>query len=326
MPIVSIIIPIYNVQEYLIGCLQSVCNQTFKDVEIICVDDGSTDESGSLLESYAQQDKRIRIVHQKNKGSSSARNIGLDLARGKYIAFCDSDDYWHPCFLEYLLPFFDKCDADVVTCKLIHTCKKYSSDFKNLSQFKPSVFVSETPMIDFLRISKIQTGVHIKIYRKEALGQLRFVEGICYDDVPFTTMLMLQIKKIVVTNYPMYFYYDNPNSIMRTSFTLDKVESYVKLIRHISTEIKQKAPQYFNDIRKNILNKRFKMMVNQAIRKQTNINSRIILFDSIQKYVKELYDEGLISYAGLKPQHRIALYCLLKCKTSHLARIIMTIF
>ena len=83
MPIVSIIIPIYNVQEYLIGCLQSVCNQTFKDVEIICVDDGSTDESGSLLESYAQQDKRIRIVHQKNKGSSSARNIGLDLARGK---------------------------------------------------------------------------------------------------------------------------------------------------------------------------------------------------------------------------------------------------
>ena len=326
MPIVSVIVPIYNVQEYLIGCLESISNQTIKDIEIICVNDGSTDESGSLLETFALKDNRIRVVHQKNKGPGSARNVGLDMAKGEYIAFCDSDDYWHPCFLEKLLPLFNQYNADVVGAKLIHTSEKYKLQFKDLSFFKSKIFVSETPMVDFLRITKIPTGIHMKVYKRTVIDKLRFVPHNHYDDVAFTTLLMLQIRKIIITNYPLYFYYDNPDSIMRTSFTLNKVESYVKLIRHISSEIKQKEPQYFNLIRKNLLNKRFKMMVNQAIKKQSNINSRIILFDSIQKHVKELYAEGLISYEGLKPKHRLALYCLLNCKTSNLARIVMTIF
>lgn len=326
MPIVSVIVPIYNVQEYLIGCLESISNQTIKDIEIICVNDGSTDESGSLLETFALKDNRIRVVHQKNKGPGSARNVGLDMAKGEYIAFCDSDDYWHPCFLEKLLPLFNQYNADVVGAKLIHTCEKHKLQFKDLSLFKPKIFVSETPMVDFLRITKIPTGIHMKVYKRAVIDKLRFVPHNHYDDVAFTTLLMLQIRKIIITNYPLYFYYDNPDSIMRTSFTLNKVESYVKLIRHISIEIKQKESQYFNLIRKNLLNKRFKMMVNQAIKKQSNINSRIILFDSIQKHVKELYAEGLISYEGLKPKHRLALYCLLNCKTSNLARIVMTIF
>ena len=101
-PLISVIVPIYNVEEYLSGCLESILSQNFSDFEIICIDDGSTDESGSILEMYASKDSRIRTVHQENKGLSSARNVGLDMARGEYIAFCDSDDYYHPDFLKKL--------------------------------------------------------------------------------------------------------------------------------------------------------------------------------------------------------------------------------
>lgn len=324
-PLVSVIVPIYNVADLLGGCLDSILNQTYQNFEIICVDDGATDNSGQIADSYAQKDKRITVIHQQNKGLSGARNSGLVVAKGEYVTFCDSDDYYHPLFLEKMMSFILQENADVVTCSLIHTKEKNTGKYDDLSSFVPTVRICDNPIMDFLNTSCIPTGVHIKLYRREALGDLQFVDGIYFEDIPFTTLLMMQVKKVVSTNYPLYYYYTNPNSIMRTSFNVKKVMSYIRLIQHISEKTAQIRPELSELVRKKVLNRRFKMMVNQAIRKQKNKTERITLFNEIQKQVKPLFEKGIISYDGLKPHHRLTLFLLLKCKTSHPARWVMTL-
>ena len=324
-PVISIIVPIYNVEEFIADCLESILAQTFKDFEVICVDDGSTDKSGLVAESYAAKDSRITVIHQENKGLSGARNTGMDLARGQYLAFCDSDDYYHPDFLEKLFNIIEETKADVVCCKLVPTKEKYTGIFPNLKQINLDTEITNNPIMTFLTTNKIPTGVCVKLYRKDSLKELRFLEGIYFEDVPFTTSLMMCIQKVVMTNLPMYYYYTNPNSIMRTSFTREKVESYIRLIRHIANETTLRQPELTPLIRKKILNGRFKMMINQAIRKQKSKKERQYLFDKIQKSVISLFKEGIISYAGLKPRHRLALFLLIHCKTATPARLIMTI-
>ncbi len=324
-PVISVIVPIYNVQSFLSGCLESLMAQTFHDIEIICVDDGATDESGSIAESYADKDSRITVIHQENKGLSGARNTGIDKARGKYIAFCDSDDYLHPDFLKRLYDTIENTEADVACCKLISTKEKYKGDFPDLEKIKVNVEITNDPIMTFLTTKNIPTGVCVKLYRQSVIKDMRFIEGIYFEDVPFTTGLMMRVKKVAITNLPMYYYYTNPSSIMRTSFTEQKVESYVHLIRYIARDTENLRPDLIPVVRKKVLNGRFKMMVNQAIRKQKNISVRKHLFDKIQRVVIPLFQEGIISYAGLKLRHRITLFLLLHCKTSAPARWVMTL-
>lgn len=322
-PKISIIVPVYNVQEYLAGCLESILAQTFQDFEVICVDDGSTDESGSIAEEYAQKESRIHVIHQKNKGLSGARNTGLDKAKGKYVAFCDSDDYYHPEFLERMHEALETSGADVAGCQLMPTKQKYTGHFPSFKDKTVPVQIFNHPIKTFLSTDKIRTGVHIKLYRRSSLSDLKFIEGIYFEDVPFTTVLMMEIKQFALINLPLYYYYKNPNSIMRTSFNLRKVESYVRLIRHIADYTAQHHPDLQTAVRKNILNKRFKMMINQAIRKQKDVTKRHELFDAIQKEVILLFNQGIISYHGLKPRHRLTLFLLLHAKTSRPAECVM---
>lgn len=129
MPKVSVIIPVYNTEKYLKECLDSVINQTLTDIEIICIDDGSFDNSLAILQEYAQKDTRIRILKQKNKGAGAARNMGLNIATGKYLAFLDSDDFFYKDFCKKMYNKAKETDADIVVCKAM--------EFNNLTK-KPS--------------------------------------------------------------------------------------------------------------------------------------------------------------------------------------------
>ena len=115
-PIISIIVPVYNVESYLERCINSILNQTFKNFELILVDDGSTDKSGEICDSFAGYDKRIRVIHKKNGGLSSARNVGLDVSIGKYIGFVDSDDWIDEFMYEKLYRNMIKTKSDIVIC------------------------------------------------------------------------------------------------------------------------------------------------------------------------------------------------------------------
>lgn len=326
LPKISIIVPVFNVEKYLPGCLNSLLAQTMTDFEVICVNDGSTDGCGKILDDYVQKDDRFISVHQQNKGLSGARNTGLNFAKGEYVYFLDSDDYLHPDALKTLYEIAEKENVDMVTGELIHTTELYHPIETRIDINSLKTIRFDETFYNFLNRKEIKTSVCTRLCKRSLLKNIRFIEGIYFEDVPFTTLLMEQASNLVVTNAPIYYYYHNPDSIMRTSFTPQKVKSYQILIEYIYNYIMKHRPEAIFDVRKKILNKRFKMMVNQAVRKQKDKQKRKELFDVIQPVVQELYDGGFISYDGLKIHHKIELYLLLNTKSSTLPRLFMSLF
>ena len=313
-PFVSIIVPIYNVEPYLRGCLDSLLNQTFKDFEVIMVDDGATDSSGAIADEYAQKDKRFSVIHQKNKGLSGARNTGLKVAKGSYISFLDSDDYFHPDFLNLMMQVAQNEQTDVVFCNLAHTSSLYQkmqaglklTDFKLTRYFKP--------FTDFLKEKSLITQVCVKLYKKSVLGDLTFKEGIYFEDVLFTTLFMGRAKNAVHINAPLYYYYTNPTSIMHTAFNEKKVMSYITVIDEIYAYTQKNHPSHLKSVQQEILNKRVKMTMNQALRKQKDKEKCLQLFQLMSSEFKRLYENNIISFEGLKLKHKVALLLLMKGK------------
>lgn len=207
---VSIIVPVYNVEKYLSFCLDSLVNQTFKDIEIICVNDGSTDNSAEVLEHYAGFDKRIKIINKENGGLSSARNAGLDAATGKYIAFVDSDDFVSHFLVERAYNFVQKKNADFAAFGFDYvvgnSLKLYESGFS----FPKSLVgkcVYETDLNENF-YTKIHPTAWCKFYSAKLIqnNNLRFCEDIIFEDLPFAAEVYLSANRMVYTNLPLYYY------------------------------------------------------------------------------------------------------------------------
>lgn len=207
---VSIIVPVYNVEKYLSFCLDSLVNQTFKDIEIICVNDGSTDNSTEVLEHYAGFDKRIKIINKENGGLSSARNAGLDAASGKYIAFVDSDDFVSHFLVERAYNFVQKKNADFAAFGFDYvvgnSLKLYESGFS----FPKSLVgkcVYETDLNENF-YTKIHPTAWCKFYSAKLIqnNNLRFCEDIIFEDLPFAAEVYLSANRMVYTNLPLYYY------------------------------------------------------------------------------------------------------------------------
>lgn len=311
-PFVSVIVPVYNVENYLRGCLDSLLNQTLQNFEVILVDDGSTDSSGKIADEYAKKHKNFKVIHQENKGLSGARNTGLKKAKGTYVFFLDSDDYIHPDFINLMSQTAENEQADLIVAKLQHTQELYHKIPAGLKLKDIKIKRFYRPFEDYLKHKELVSNVCVKFHKREALGDLKFKEGIYFEDALFTTLFMGQAKSAVVLDAPLYYYYSNPNSIMRSEFNEKKVLSYVTVIQDIYTYTLIYQPSFLKKVRKDILNKRVKMTMNQAVRKQKEISECLHLFEVMALSFKDLYDKGIISYDGLKLKHRIALALLLK--------------
>lgn len=209
----SIIVPVYNVEKYLERCLNSLINQTLKEIEIICVNDGSTDNSLQILEKFAGQDKRIRIINQKNKGLSGARNTGIKLVQGEYFGFLDSDDWVDLDYFEKLYKRAKECDADISL-----------GDFIRKGKFKHKIRLKLNKEEEFVGDNDKFYGsqfyhfpcVWNKIYRTKKFNDLRFIEGIYFEDGPYTIQALHRANKIVTCCDTYLYYFVNPNSIVRT--------------------------------------------------------------------------------------------------------------
>lgn len=211
---VSIIIPVYNVEEYLKQCLDSVVNQTLKEIEIICVNDGSIDGSLQILEEYAQKDKRIKIITEKNGGLGAARNTGMEYATGEYIGFVDSDDWIDLTMYEKLYKNAKSQNSDIVMCP-IHlfddTAKKlrYNHPYYTLECFNEDfdnrVFNHDDTK-DFL--FKISVTAWNKIYKKKFLDEInaKFPEGLIFEDNPFFHKVYLNANNVSLIRDFLYFY------------------------------------------------------------------------------------------------------------------------
>lgn len=210
---ISVIIPVYGVEKYLDRCVSSVVNQTFKNLEIILVDDGSPDNCPDMCDSWAQIDSRIKVIHQKNKGLSAARNTGLDVATGQYITFVDSDDWIIEDTYEFCLSFFEKYkDVDVVQYDLRRV---YSTNKINISRKeKFNVYKGKT-ILEFYLQSSTLTGSYAVwrcLFRASLARKYRFREGKINEDIDYKYKVLRDCRLMIDTNQIKYCYWQEGNS------------------------------------------------------------------------------------------------------------------
>ena len=225
MATISIIIPVYNTAQYVAECLDSVLAQSFKDIEIVCVNDGSTDNSVAILKKYQKKDKRIKVITQKNKGLSGARNAGLKAATGKWVCFLDSDDILPPKALEVLYGGVQKTGCQIVASRVL------SRVFEQKS-VKPQ-YTIHNGLRDFVRDPKIFSSACNKLYEAKLFCTQRFKEGMLFEDWPVMTILFGRVDKYATTDVPCYIYRQNNASITRSSFSVKKIDGYVQGVRMV---------------------------------------------------------------------------------------------
>lgn len=232
-PLISVIIPVYNVEKYVDRCIDSVCKQTYTNLEIIIVDDGSTDNSGVLCENWQKKDDRIIVLHKSNSGLSGARNVGIDISKGEYIAFVDSDDYLLPNMYEELLNLLRKSHADIAHCDFRCTNEELPE-----SQDKTEILMSSDEA--FLYCAEHNKwSVWCNLYSAYVWEHIRFAEGRYFQDAMSFTEVAAKQYTWVFTTAKYYIYNVSNVSITRCERTekhlLDGVELFRRLEKYVST-------------------------------------------------------------------------------------------
>ena len=219
---ISIIVPIYKVEQYLERCVSSIRAQSHRNLEIILVDDGSPDGCGRMIDGYALEDNRIRVVHKPNGGLSDARNAGIDLATADYVGFIDSDDFIHPDMFSDLWRLARKHDADIVQCSFRTTTADTpadpggAGDEKVIGGREAMEYIYTPYGVDYVMVCD-------KLYRKKLFDDVRFPKSKIHEDEFTTWKLLLGSERVVVTGRKYYNYYQSPNSIIRSGFRPDKL-------------------------------------------------------------------------------------------------------
>ena len=229
--LISVIVPIYNVDIYLKKCLESIINQSYKNIEIILIDDGSTDKSSIICDEYKEIDSRIMVLHKNNGGLSSARNVGLEKATGSYIVFVDSDDYLEYNMIELLKKNIDKYKSDISACNFYNV----KNGVRSSKEFSEKEFVlTNKDKFDYTcnEYSCMLLYAWNKLYKKEIFDNIRFPEGKLYEYIYILTDLLDKAKKVSFITKPLYSYVYRSNSLGK-SFNLkhfDRIDAYDKAI------------------------------------------------------------------------------------------------
>lgn len=215
MPEISIIVPVYNVAQYLHKCVDSILAQTFQNFELILVDDGSPDESGRICDDYAQQDNRVYVIHKSNGGLSSARNAGIEVAKAPYLAFVDSDDYVSAEMYQGLFEDITESNADMAICGIYDVYGKQAP--KILPPVKEIVSAHDaTKMI--LEAKLISVHAVNKLYRRELFDEVRYPEGSITEDAAVIFSLVAQCERIAVNTKQQYYYVHREDTISSAHF------------------------------------------------------------------------------------------------------------
>lgn len=214
--LISVIVPVYNVEDYLQPCVESIIHQTYKNIEIILIDDGSTDKSGEKCDQLAKTDERVRVYHKINGGLSSARNFGLEKAQGEFIGFVDSDDYIHPQMYEVLLKAFEESDVNVSVCAYTEMIKEnFEFDAIVADNVKFHRIHREDAIRNYLHLidSDIGYSVWRKLYKADMWKNKRFTNGIIFEDAEIMPKVIEDSTVIACCQERLYFYRIREGSI-----------------------------------------------------------------------------------------------------------------
>ncbi len=259
--LISVIIPIYNVEKYLNQCIHSVISQTYRNIEVILVDDGSTDSSGTICDNYAMNDSRIHVIHQDNAGAGAARNTGLKEAAGEYIAFVDSDDWLEPDAFSYMITILDQNKADVVQCGFYEEYTdrtiKYSSPAEH----------EQLNQLEYLRLFTQDWTCALlwgKLYRASILKDIFFETGRVIDDEFYTYQAIMNACLIVRDVKPIYHYRQRKSSVTGNPSNLERIiKDKIDYLLIRKSSISEKYPVLRNEFNKHFLTMML-LMLNDA--------------------------------------------------------------
>lgn len=243
---ISIIVPVYNAEKYLKKCINSIINQTYSNLEIILIDDGSTDNSGNICDEFAKKDNRILVIHKKNEGLSATRNVGIEKATGEFIGFVDSDDYIEKDMYEILYKDITRYDADVASIS-ISMVKKNGKKISGTDTNERNIYENDDIIKELLLHKTLKNYSCDKLYKAELFENIRYIVGVAYEDVPFMFKIMSKAKKVVYYDAIKYFYVKHENSL--SAVTSEKnVNDYIDAIinRFILTEKEYKSLNIYN--------------------------------------------------------------------------------
>lgn len=214
MELISVIVPVYNVEPYVAKCIESIQNQSYQHLEIILVDDGSTDDSGDICDQYASYDDRIKVIHQENAGLSAARNTGIDIANGDYIAFVDSDDYIGLTVYEDMLHLLKDNNLDIIEFTAFRD--KNGTIIEGCNDGQLEIFDKDDALK--LAFHDCFVAAWSKLYKRSAIGDVRFPVGRKFEDSATSYLYVANANRVGHINRCYYYYRLNPNSITQTSF------------------------------------------------------------------------------------------------------------
>lgn len=291
---ISVVVPVYKAEKYLESCVVSIQKQTYTDIEIILVEDGSPDNCGIICDELAKSDDRIRVIHQKNQGQAVARNVALDISKGEYITFVDSDDTIQPQMLETLITLLKKYDSDIAICghKVVYeencTDNRYAEIGDERILFRDELWQEV--------FGKLNNAVWNKLYISSKIGELRFPEGMIHgEDLIFNLKYLTKCEKGAVSNLPLYNYLQRQDSVTGSSFSEKKICEIDSKDRALHI-IEKYAPEQLINAKKYCF--RARMNVIRAIYKSKKEKQYLKNLDSYRKYIKE-------NYASVKANLRI---------------------
>ena len=300
MPKVSVIIPCYKVEKYLRRCLDSVLAQTFADWEALCINDGSPDKCGAILDEYAKCDGRFKVIHQENQGLSMARNNGKNLAQGEYIYFLDSDDAIHPQLLEVAYGLAQKHNAELVNFEYYSENKeKFITKYADPNKVKFKI--TSNPLFQVKRKEKyrIHFNVWTKLYKKKLLDGIDFIPKIHFEDFPHTYAVLSRRPRTVITPAKFYYYSVNDESISNAKGNPQQILDYHTGIKSVY-EI-YKTPEFEKEL--SFLKREFipgilKQQLGRC--RRADSANQPLMFKEFAKELMDLDSKGLLSWRGHK--------------------------
>ncbi|MBO5712949.1 MAG: glycosyltransferase family 2 protein [Clostridia bacterium] len=314
--LISIIVPVYKVEQYLDRCITSILNQTHTNIEVILVDDGSPDNSGAICDKYAKLDSRVKVIHKENGGVSSARNLGLELAKGEYFGFIDSDDYIEPNMYESLYAEIEKSGADMAVCGFKQV--RVNGDSKVNDADDSVDFSKENIIKNYFTegiIKELMYAPVNKLYKKETFILLRFdTKYALGEDILYLLSCIEKSNKITYVKGAFYNYIIRENSAMTSSFSLKRLD-YIYAIREIEKTCENSYSYATQSVKtwvyRHVLNTVRQLIVNNKIKQCSAfyLENKKYLKENKAKYLKKLSLNQKIDYF-------LIMYChlLLKLK------------
>lgn len=259
--LISIIVPVYGVEKYLSECIDSILAQTYHELEIILVNDGSPDGCGAICDAYAARDCRIKVIHKTNGGAASARNVGLDAVSGEYICLIDSDDWVTERFVETLYQHLTNAQADVSVCSFTNVFR--NGQTANPMEYPECAVMTQKAYLERF-LSDWTCGMATnKMFRKNVIRDIRYAEGHRIDDEFFTYRVIMNAKTVVLSDEPLYLYRMRASSVMTAAgqyqerMLRDKLDYLELRYNHVSGGYPELQEQFFCNLARNLLQLRF---------------------------------------------------------------------